>query len=84
MGHDSSVVVSGGSWGNGEWGRKAFKFDRTEKKKKKKKKKTQKKNNRMGRGEADVFYRRAKDLGYRARSAFKLIQVDEQYNIFEG
>jgi len=27
----------------------------------------------------DIYYRRAKELGYRARSAFKLLQVDEEY-----
>ena len=32
----------------------------------------------------DIYYRKAKELGYRARSAFKLIQIDEEYNIFEG
>jgi hypothetical protein len=32
----------------------------------------------------DVFYRKAKEDGWRARSAFKLIQVDEVFNIFEG
>ncbi len=26
----------------------------------------------------DVYYRRAKEEGWRARSAFKLLQVDEQ------
>ena len=32
----------------------------------------------------DIYYRKAKELGYRARSAFKLIQIDEEYKIFEG
>ena len=32
----------------------------------------------------DVFYRLAKEEGWRARSAFKLLQIDEQFNIFEG
>lgn len=31
----------------------------------------------------DIYYRRAKELGYRARSAFKLLQIDEQFNLFE-
>ncbi|GBF88059.1 tRNA (cytidine(32) guanosine(34)-2 -O)-methyltransferase-like protein [Raphidocelis subcapitata] len=32
----------------------------------------------------DKFYRRAKEEGWRARSAYKLLQVDEVYGIFEG
>ncbi|KYQ89271.1 rRNA methyltransferase [Tieghemostelium lacteum] len=32
----------------------------------------------------DIFYRKAKEEGWRARSAFKLIQIDEEYSIFEG
>ncbi|KAF4522525.1 hypothetical protein B566_EDAN009972 [Ephemera danica] len=32
----------------------------------------------------DVYYRLAKEEGWRARSAFKLIQIDEEYNIFKG
>jgi tRNA (cytidine32/guanosine34-2'-O)-methyltransferase len=32
----------------------------------------------------DVFYRRAKEEGWRARSAFKLLQVDEAFGIFAG
>lgn len=32
----------------------------------------------------DIFYRKAKEEGWRARSAFKLMQIDEQFNIFEG
>lgn len=31
----------------------------------------------------DVYYRKAKEVGYRARSAYKLIQIDEEYRIFE-
>ncbi len=31
-----------------------------------------------------MYYRRAKEVGYRARSAFKLLQIDETFNIFEG
>ncbi|ORX90244.1 cell division-like protein [Basidiobolus meristosporus CBS 931.73] len=32
----------------------------------------------------DVYYRLAKEQGWRARSAFKLLQVDEEFNLFEG
>lgn len=32
----------------------------------------------------DIYYRKAKEIGFRARSAFKLLQVDEEYNLFEG
>lgn len=32
----------------------------------------------------DIYYRKAKELGFRARSAFKLLQIDEVYNLFEG
>lgn len=32
----------------------------------------------------DVYYRKAKEQGWRARSAFKLLQIDEKFNIFEG
>ncbi|KAF8949828.1 putative tRNA (cytidine(32)/guanosine(34)-2'-O)-methyltransferase, partial [Haplosporangium bisporale] len=32
----------------------------------------------------DVYYRMAKEQGWRARSAFKLMQVDEEFNLLEG
>eukprot|EP01128_Nolandella_sp_AFSM9_P008888 TRINITY_DN5545_c0_g1_i1.p1 TRINITY_DN5545_c0_g1~~TRINITY_DN5545_c0_g1_i1.p1 ORF type:complete len:288 (+),score=67.34 TRINITY_DN5545_c0_g1_i1:2-865(+) len=32
----------------------------------------------------DIYYRKAKEDGWRARSAFKLLQLDEQYHLFEG
>lgn len=31
----------------------------------------------------DIYYRKAKELGYRARSAFKLLQIDEEYEILK-
>jgi tRNA (cytidine32/guanosine34-2'-O)-methyltransferase len=37
---------------------------------------------RPRREKCDVFYRRAKEEGWRARSAFKLIQVDEAFGVF--
>lgn len=30
----------------------------------------------------DIYYRKAKEIGFRARSAFKLLQIDEDYTIF--
>lgn len=32
----------------------------------------------------DLYYRRAKEEGWRARSAFKLLQINEHFNIFDG
>jgi tRNA (cytidine32/guanosine34-2'-O)-methyltransferase len=32
----------------------------------------------------DIFYRLAKEQGWRARSAFKLLQIDKEHNLFEG
>ena len=32
----------------------------------------------------DIYYRKAKEEGWRARSAFKLLQVDEQFDVFTG
>lgn len=32
----------------------------------------------------DFYYFQAKSLGYRARSAFKLLEINENYNIFEN
>lgn len=32
----------------------------------------------------DIYYRKAKEEGWRARSAFKLLQIDENYDIFQG
>ena len=33
---------------------------------------------------SDPYYRQAKCEGYRARSAYKLLQVDEEFSIFAG
>lgn len=30
----------------------------------------------------DIYYRKAKEEGYRARSSYKLLQIDEEFNIF--
>ncbi|CDW58663.1 ribosomal rna methyltransferase [Trichuris trichiura] len=32
----------------------------------------------------DIYYRLAKEEGWRARSAFKLLQIDSDYNLFDG
>ena len=32
----------------------------------------------------DIYYRLAKEQGWRARSAFKLLQIDEEFNLFKG
>lgn len=32
----------------------------------------------------DIYYRKAKEEGWRARSAFKLLQIDESFDIFDG
>jgi len=32
----------------------------------------------------DIYYRKAKEEGYRARSAYKLLQVDAVFDIFAG
>lgn len=37
---------------------------------------------KLSRDRRDIYYRRAKQEGFRARSAYKLIQIDEEYNIF--
>jgi len=37
---------------------------------------------RFSRDKRDVYYRRAKESGYRARSAFKLLQIDTEFDVF--
>ena len=32
----------------------------------------------------DIYYRLAKEEGWRARSAYKLLQIDEEFDIFDG
>lgn len=46
--------------------------------------KQQKKMGKCSKDKRDIYYRKAKEEGWRARSAFKLIQIDEQFNILEG
>jgi tRNA (cytidine32/guanosine34-2'-O)-methyltransferase len=36
----------------------------------------------MSRDRRDAFYRRAKETGFRARSAFKLLQLDAEFDLF--
>lgn len=31
----------------------------------------------------DIYYRKAKEVGFRARSAFKLMQIDDDYGLFD-
>ncbi|KAI8051128.1 FtsJ-like methyltransferase-domain-containing protein [Syncephalis plumigaleata] len=39
---------------------------------------------RTSKDKRDIYYRLAKEQGWRARSAFKLLQIDEEYNLFSG
>ena len=39
---------------------------------------------RSSKDSRDVYYRLAKEQGWRARSAFKLLQIHEEYDIFNG
>lgn len=32
----------------------------------------------------DIYYRKAKEEGFRARSAYKLLQINDEFNIFDG
>jgi tRNA (cytidine32/guanosine34-2'-O)-methyltransferase len=32
----------------------------------------------------DIYYRKAKEVGFRARSAFKLLHIDDEFNIFNN
>ena len=37
---------------------------------------------RTSKDKRDIYYRKAKEVGFRARSAFKLLQIDEEYKLF--
>jgi len=39
---------------------------------------------RAAKDKRDIYYRKAKEEGYRARSAYKLLQIDEEFRIFHG
>ncbi|XP_038638068.1 putative tRNA (cytidine(32)/guanosine(34)-2'-O)-methyltransferase [Scyliorhinus canicula] len=39
---------------------------------------------RSSKDKRDIYYRLAKEEGWRARSAFKLLQLDEEYSLFQG
>lgn len=39
---------------------------------------------RSSKDKRDIYYRLAKEGGWRARSAFKLLQLDEQFDLFTG
>lgn len=36
------------------------------------------------RDKRDIYYRKAKEEGWRARSAFKLMQIDDEFSILKG
>ena len=39
---------------------------------------------RTSKDKRDIYYRKAKEIGFRARSAFKLLQINDEYNLFKG
>ncbi len=39
---------------------------------------------RSSKDKRDVYYRKAKEEGWRARSAFKLLHINDEFNIFNG
>jgi len=39
---------------------------------------------RSSKDKRDIYYRLAKEEGWRARSAFKLLQINEEFDIFQG
>ncbi|EME30774.1 FtsJ-like methyltransferase family protein [Galdieria sulphuraria] len=38
---------------------------------------------RTSKDKRDIYYRKAKEEGYRARSAYKLLQLDQEFNLFK-
>lgn len=39
---------------------------------------------KTSRDKRDIYYRLAKEEGYRARSAFKLLQIDNVFHLLDG
>ena len=39
---------------------------------------------RSSKDKRDIYYRKAKEVGFRARSAFKLLQIDDEYDLLSG
>lgn len=39
---------------------------------------------KFGKDKRDIYYRLAKEEGYRARSAYKLLQIDERFHVLDG
>jgi len=39
---------------------------------------------KFGKDKRDIYYRLAKEEGYRARSAYKLLQIDDRFQVLEG
>ena len=39
---------------------------------------------RFSKDKRDIYYRKAKEVGFRARSAFKLLQLNEEFRLFDG
>ena len=39
---------------------------------------------RASKDKRDIYYRLAKENGWRARSAFKLLQINEEFDLFTG
>ena len=39
---------------------------------------------RASKDKRDIYYRKAKEEGWRARSAFKLLHIDVQFHILDG
>ena len=39
---------------------------------------------KFGKDKRDIYYRLAKEEGYRARSAYKLLQIDDRFHVLQG